>query len=166
MAVILKVAQLYYYTNLAVHNCRPCMYVWPYNLHAVCFRPDGRIDLKSEVPKEPMPWVIGALSMSRDKGLGIVTEPARVCTSFTQCSLGLFQELFSGVGWVEATLFYPWGGGVVGKTYPEGGGPICLGEQTFVYTLVLSRRSNMSGEWEVFRIKVVLRMEACSHTRG
>ena len=41
-------------------------------------RPDGRIDLKRKVPKEPMSWVVGALSMSIDDGLGVVTEPARV----------------------------------------------------------------------------------------
>ena len=41
-------------------------------------RPDGRIDLRTKVPKEPMSWVISAISMSRNFGLGYVTQPARV----------------------------------------------------------------------------------------
>lgn len=40
-------------------------------------KPDGRIDLKTNVPKEPMSWTIGAISMSRTKGLGILERPAR-----------------------------------------------------------------------------------------
>ena len=44
------------------------------------YRPDGRIDLKVEVPKEPMIWVVNAFSVSREKGLGVMHKPARVTT--------------------------------------------------------------------------------------
>ena len=44
----------------------------------VCFRPDGRIDQRSDVPKEPMSWVVGAFSVSTDHGLGVMPQPYRV----------------------------------------------------------------------------------------
>ena len=46
-------------------------------------RHDGRIDLKRHVPKEPKSWLVGALAVSRDLGLGVVVEPARVSTLHT-----------------------------------------------------------------------------------
>ncbi|CAD5111927.1 DgyrCDS1188 [Dimorphilus gyrociliatus] len=48
---------------------------WLWMSHFV--KPDGRIDLKTNVPKEPMSWTVGAVSMSREKGLGILEMPAR-----------------------------------------------------------------------------------------
>ena len=41
-------------------------------------KPDGRIDLKAQVPKEPMSWVLGAVAVSRDRGLGVTPVPTRV----------------------------------------------------------------------------------------
>ena len=52
-------------------------------IHSKCiclFRPDGRIDLQVDVPKEPMSWVISAVSMSRTRGFGVVKIPTRVNT--------------------------------------------------------------------------------------
>ncbi|CAH1779511.1 unnamed protein product [Owenia fusiformis] len=40
-------------------------------------KPNGQVELKVELPKEPMSWVVGAFSMSREKGLGVMQEPAR-----------------------------------------------------------------------------------------
>lgn len=33
--------------------------------------------MPSDVPKEPMSWVIGAFAMSSENGLGVVVEPTR-----------------------------------------------------------------------------------------
>ncbi len=41
-------------------------------------KPDGRLDLRVPVPKEPMSWFISAFSVSRDNGLGITRRPTRV----------------------------------------------------------------------------------------
>lgn len=39
--------------------------------------PNGRIDLETEVPDEPMPWVVNAFSISRERGFGMVYNPSR-----------------------------------------------------------------------------------------
>ena len=52
---------MYYYFNLFIFD-----------------RPDGQIDLQADVPKEPMSWVISAVTMSRTKGFGVVKQPTRV----------------------------------------------------------------------------------------
>ncbi|KAK2182230.1 hypothetical protein NP493_362g02042 [Ridgeia piscesae] len=38
-------------------------------------KPDGRIDRRTEVPKEPMSWVVGAFSVSLENGLGVMPQP-------------------------------------------------------------------------------------------
>lgn len=40
-------------------------------------RPDGRVDFKVPVPKEPMSWLVGAVSMSREVGFWFTTFPTR-----------------------------------------------------------------------------------------
>ncbi len=46
-------------------------------------KPDGRLDLRRPVPKEPMSWLISAFAVSRDKGLGITRRPTRVRDSLS-----------------------------------------------------------------------------------
>ena len=65
----------------------------------LCFRPDGRIDRRTDVPKEPMSWVVGAFSISNEHGLGVMPQPYRVCPQ------GYFPQLLyptvvcSSSGW-------------------------------------------------------------------
>ncbi|KAI0217799.1 Alpha-2-macroglobulin-P [Lamellibrachia satsuma] len=40
-------------------------------------KPDGRIDRRTDVPKEPMSWVVGAFSISNEHGLGVMPQPYR-----------------------------------------------------------------------------------------
>ena len=44
----------------------------------VIYRPDGRVDFRVPVPKEPMSWLVGAISMSRETGFWFTTIPTRV----------------------------------------------------------------------------------------
>ena len=54
-------------------------------------KPDGRLDLRVPVPKEPMSWFISAFSVSRTKGFGISRRPTRV--SYTKSEIGVALEM-------------------------------------------------------------------------
>lgn len=41
-------------------------------------KPDGRIDIRVNVPTFPSTWVVSAFAMSRENGLAILPVPARV----------------------------------------------------------------------------------------
>ena len=77
-------------------------------LVAVLRRPDGRIDIEVSVPKEPMSWVVGAYSVSRETGLGIIKEPIRVKINRGQrsntCSLGVYCCGYFRVSFISLLL--------------------------------------------------------------
>lgn len=43
-------------------------------------KPNGRIDIRVNIPTFPTTWVVSAFAMSREHGLAILPVPARVCT--------------------------------------------------------------------------------------
>lgn len=58
-------------------------------------RPDGRVDLRVNAPLGPEPWVISAMSFSRDHGLAFNDIPNRVSFLETEVYVSDFVVDFS-----------------------------------------------------------------------